>query len=119
MMSEIEKLYELAGIEKDWRSLPYSDIEEYYPPFTAEKQLALLQYIEKLDWIDELRSVYRPFEEMWLFQIYIVTEFVNEKSVTRLGAGKNFVNGLASLINNLWQDLTETEQEEIRKILKG
>lgn len=61
---------------------------------------------------------YRPIEEMWVFQIYNVTEFANEKSVCRMGADMTFEKGLASLINNLWQDLTDTEKAEIRRILE-
>ena len=57
-MSEITKLYENAGILKEclspcyinktWRKThdcPNCDNRENYPPFTAEKQIAILMFI--------------------------------------------------------------------------
>ena len=44
-MNEVTKLYKNAGIKKDWNSTPYGGIEEYYPPFTAEKQIRIIEWL--------------------------------------------------------------------------
>ena len=101
-MSEIEKLYENAGIEKEFIPCPANyygydctrnnwddedcpcDIEGY-PPFTAEKQLELIKLLIKD------------------YYYYLDAIDVN-----------NFENSLAKLINDLWQSLTEQEKEQIK-----
>ena len=90
-MSEIEKLMQNAGVEKEWRPLPYGDIEEFYPEFTAEKQLELICFIVKSK--ERISFTNKP---------YILTRDV-------------LAIGLAFAINNLWQDLTDTEKAEIKK----
>lgn len=125
-MNEIEKLYATAGIEKKefgfctWDSYcpytecedtgcdatcPYWEIEKVgYPPFTAEKQLELIKWLAFRDYITIIA--------------YISGEYHSEHD--KYNANENSLEGcLARLINNLWQDLIETEQEEIRDILKG
>lgn len=103
-MNEVTKLYENAGVEKSkcWddcttctrtscdKNISY--IKAEYPPFTAEKQLAIVKQI--------------LFSTWWM-------------NLKRLQFSEKFDEGLAQMINELWQDLTEEEQEEIRKILKG
>lgn len=49
-MTEIEKMFENAGIEKDWKPLPYGDIEEYYPKFTTEEQLKIIEWFISYRW---------------------------------------------------------------------
>ena len=64
-MSEITKLYENVGvlkeclspcyINKTWRKThdcPDCDNRENYPPFTAEKQLLLLQLLARIESAD-------------------------------------------------------------------
>lgn len=129
-MSEVEKLYELAGIEKDWRSLPYGGIEEYYPPFTVEKQIAILMFIlNKFGDIgfQKMYSIRGNDENTRKDFIKCLCDCEHETLDSRPvdfyyqngASGNNFEESLAGLINYLWQDLTETEREEIRKILKG
>ena len=116
-MNEIEKMYENAGIEKI--ELDYPDnFEPFYPEFTAEKQLKLIKWLILNDFVDELDIFYRPFELMWVFKIYNVPEFANEKSACRMGADMTFEKGLASLINNLWQSLTKEEKQQVKGILE-
>lgn len=114
-MSEIEKLMQNAGIKKreienctyknstpcghscdDGEDCPYLEIKNDYPPFTAEKQLKLL-----------------------LFQINkgIKLEFKNESKTEKIQI-KALTDSIAGLINNLWQDLTEEEKAEIKRILE-
>ena len=45
-MSEIEKLYELAGVEKE---MTRTNAGSIFPPFTAEKQIELIKWIMKHD----------------------------------------------------------------------
>lgn len=124
-MSEIEKMYENAGFKKqeienctyknstpcghicdDGEDCPYLEIKEDYPPFTAEKQLNLIKWIA--EYKEECRITYEK-EYKWCTQTDWQSSFCYD----------NFPASLANLINNLWQDLTEEEREEIRKILKG
>lgn len=113
-MNEIKKLYELAGVEKPQINYCTSDNcpfnwkygicqtkkcpnwvtkqSECYPPFTAEKQLELIK---------QICPSYPLNYHLKCFQ------------------GYTFEDGLAKCVNNIWQCVTETEQEEIRKILKG
>ena len=48
-MSEIEKMYDNANVKKDWNPTPYGGVKEYYPPFTAEKQLKICKLLLKLE----------------------------------------------------------------------
>lgn len=143
-MSKIEKMYENAGIEKvrdyycpncetkleDWfgkhkgyicpnercdyalcddeedfqECLEHLSYREKYPPFTAEKQLELIKWLGKS----------RPIHITFLCDEWKV------ESMIRYGKKYNtFENALCGYTATIWQDLTETEREEIRKILKG
>ena len=119
MTTEIEKMYINAGIEKQTSyycsfeygaACPYDNVtcpecpyykeedEPQYPDFTAEKQLELIKLIAN-------RKGYPDYEYFGnLFDDYIQLLDFNE--------------ALANLINTLWQDLTEQEKEEIRRILE-
>ena len=103
-MNEVEKMYSNAGIKKDWNSTPYGGIEEYYPPFTAEKQLSLIKWIA--EYKEECRITYEK-EYKWCTQTDWQSSFCYD----------NFPASLANLINNLWQDLTEEERKQIKEIL--
>lgn len=129
-MSEIEKLYKNAGVEKvinyectyDYGiACPndndtcdncgyYKEKEPDYPLFTAEKQLKLLHLI-----ITRIADIDR---------IYIECDNSTDKicfySIGNEGDDcDTFENALASYINDIWQDLTEQERTEIRSILNG
>ena len=97
-MSEIEKMYKNANVEKYWNSTPYGGIEEYYPPFTAEKQLKILCFI-----VNNKHSV--TFHD----QIFSGDKLTLEK----------IQENLAWAINRIWQSLTEKEKEAIRGILRA
>lgn len=103
-MSEIEKMYENAGIVK----LLYCDIckaqehalglcaetkcEPFYPPFTAEKQIELIKLLGSIrDYtveIDKFKGVY-----------YVGCR-------------------LAGVINKLWADMSEEEKQQVKGILE-
>ena len=105
-MSEIEKMYELAGIEKDCRTYknyfecPFKQTQceqcdNYdYPPFNAKKQLSLMAFLIN-------RKVGLSFKAE---QGEITVEAISR--------------GLAGIVNRIWQDLTEEERKQIKEILK-
>lgn len=109
-MSEIEKLYENANVEKEWKPLPYGGIDEFYPPFTAEKQIELIKWLAKRQ---DFGLNYYPNSKMWVAQTQFSWEFYSKTY-----EHKEFKQALAGLINNLWQDLTDTEKAEIKRILE-
>lgn len=111
-MNEIEKLYENAGIEKQSyfvrQKETYNIFEIKYPPFTAEKQLELIKFLmeqEDFSWIIAQQG--KDTE----YAFYVGYEYSSKDF-------REFTEALAGLINNLWQDLTEEEKEQIRGILK-
>ena len=96
-MNEIEKMYENADVKKHWNSTPYGGIEEYYPPFTAEKQLKILCFI-----VNNKHSV--TFHD----QVFSGDKLTLEK----------IQEDLAWAINRIWQDLTEKEKQQVKGILE-
>ena len=116
-MNEIEKMYELANVE----TLLYCcdgthgeptkkckgclDYREVYPPFTAEKQIELIKWLVKNQDIFKI-TYHREF--LWCSSIEWVESDCYEE----------FEESLASLINSLWQDLTEEERKQIEEILE-
>lgn len=107
-MSEIEKLMQNANVEKEWKPLPYGDIEEYYPEFTAEKQLSLIK------WLAITRAILIKQN-----RIFVGFETGNPKDLKCAeDLDLNFEETLAGLINNLWNDLSDTEKAEIKRILE-
>jgi hypothetical protein len=131
-MSEITKLYKNAGIKKevikgcyDYYSKLGIDIWKEndcagkncdtckkdksikrYPPFTAEKQIGILK----------LLTINRG---ILIKQNVFFTNLENpEKTIGTENIDSNFDEGFASLINILWQDLTEEEKQQVKGILK-
>lgn len=123
-MSEVEKLYKKAKIEPEINYVcdkepckksslkccadigcsHLYDIREDYPDFTAEKQLELIKWLARFD----LRIEYTNAK-------YFIESHRHGYSVYTAC----FEQALAKFINILWQDLTETERNEIRDILRG
>ena len=103
-MSEIEKMYLLAGIRKgrmgdedcaedcldyECKNCRYSN----FPQFTTEKLINLVMFlINKGDFNIKKGSVDITFE--------------------------SFTNCIAGLVNNLWQDLSEEEKRQIKEVLE-
>lgn len=124
-MNEIEKIYKNAGIKPEYKDcciitdkylnyeteLSYEDLMdkecphnqectdecEYaynkiiYPPFTAEKQLEIVKMI--------------LFSTWWM-------------NLKRLQFAEKFDEGLAQMINELWQDLSLEEKQQVKGILE-
>ena len=112
-MTEIEKMYENAGIEKI--ELEYPDnFEPFYPEFTAEKQLAIIKLISKQgqviieNWEKDNKGfnvTYRADSNLR----YITMDCITRKTVEE---------ALAQIVNDIWQDLTEEERKQIKEILE-
>lgn len=124
-MKEVEKMY------KNTRILPRRKCEFYedcplgfahscddcdiefresnssYPPFTAEKQIELIKWL-----LQNKRLCIRKAEHSNNF--YMDTLFNRLDGVDN----KDFEQCLASLVNNLWQDLTEEEKQQVKEILE-
>ena len=106
-MTEVEKLYELARIEKI--ELDYPDnYEPFYPEFTAKKQIELIKWLCQNTYRNYLLFRYKFSNNFWQIECNMVDS--NKELL--------FSNALASIIINLWQDLTKEEQEQIKEILK-
>ena len=117
-MSEIEKMYKNANVEKHWNSTPYGGIEEYYPPFTAEKQLLLLQLLARIESADYFQFFFYEIKQEWVFRLNMLTELSFESAYIYESRNRNFDECIAGLINIIWQDLTEAERAEIKNILQ-
>ena len=122
-MSEITKLYENANVDKDCKLYPNyfacpdktkecTYCEYYvYPPFTAEKQLELYKYL------------CQPFlitTRYYFDEFSITAENTFEwKAMTKVSAtDKTYEECIAKLVNDLWQDLTEEEKQQVKGILE-
>ena len=115
-MSEIEKLYKNAGIEPIVRDnaigrgyyIEHQRVEEY-PTFTAEKQIEIIKFlVGKHARFD----MFKDYEQKDLYMVHYECKYFPKQYFP-------FEEALAESISYLWKDLTETEQEGIRKILKG
>ena len=105
-MSEITKLYENAGVSKEPAIIPSSGEVIYwknYPSFTAEKQLELIKWLAFRDYIS---IISHPSGEYY-------------GECGKCHADENSLEEcLATLVNNLWQDLTEEEKQQVKGILE-
>lgn len=118
-MTEVEKLYSLAGVEKERHCTKVNNCSyfecakcEYYnytnyPPFTAEKQIELIKWLMKSFDIDFSQIGQR-----------IDTSLDGINCICGIGSADVFEDSLCMAIIDIWQDLTEEEQEQIREILK-
>ena len=100
-MNEVEKMYENAGVKKINTScannISYHLVK--YPPFTAEKQLELIKKLGNIN-IDIDNGCYMSSE---ILEVEAHCD--------------TFEETLAEFVNNLWQDLTDTERTQIKEIL--
>lgn len=103
-MTEIEKLYELAGVEKE---ITRTNAGFVYPPFTAEKQIELIKWLAIKGDFDYTLDIAKNTDAYY-------TMYFDDTRWTC----KTFEETLAGLINSMWNKLTEAERNEIREILK-
>lgn len=124
-MSEIEKMYLLAGIRKgrmsdedcaedcldyECKNCRYSN----YPPFTAEKQLSLIKWLAEFSDFGTF-SPDAEIDKDTKVKIYGFALIKREKRYYFIDT--RFEIALAKCLNNLWVDMPEEEKEQIRKIL--
>lgn len=120
-MSEIEKMYENAGIEPIVRDnaigrgyyIEHQRVEEY-PPFTAEKQIELIKLLQRKNGYKFSFSSTNDNSE-YLFFAHKDNTPVYELIVA---GDKCYEKALAGFINTLWQDLTEEEKQQVKGILE-
>ena len=115
-MTEIDKMYENAGIKGEWRDCRTKNGKIYEgknpknrnirlckPRFTAEKQLEIMELFVR--------------KGMLLFTFSTKGNY----KVSGFYKGSDYCSDIkeafANYINNLWQHLTDQEKEEIRSIL--
>jgi hypothetical protein len=129
-MDEIIKLYENAGVKKevikgcyDYYSKLGIDIWKEndcagkncdtckkdksikrYPPFTAEKQIAILQFCLKWGQVHILKG--------------IDDEYRIENSYYRQGHQPTLADAIANYINEKWEKLTPEEKQQVKGILE-
>jgi hypothetical protein len=104
----IEKMYRKAGVKSFKITCGLSS--DVYPPLTAEKQLKIENVLSQNKknynkWIGVYREWVMRFNKADEPASYIMLE-------------KTRAEALASLINSLWQDLTEEEKQQIKEILE-
>lgn len=101
-MSEIIKLYENAKV----KSIGFNTykLEDEYPPFTKEKQIAILQFCLKWGQVHILKG--------------IDNEYRIENSCYRQGYQPTIADALANYINKKWEKLTSEEKQQVKGILE-
>lgn len=115
-MSEIEKMYENAEFLKK-QCKDYSCIVcdknkdcNKYPPFTTKKQIELIKLLGSLkDYTVETEK----FKDVY----YVGCREAGSNN-KHWGSHILFEEALAELVNDLWQDLTDEEKQQIKEILK-
>ncbi len=124
-MNEIEKMYEKLNIKKEYEcNAPacYRDLNacplwckncehliSFYPPFTAEKQIRLVEILSK--------RTLKVFTNEQPFCVKVSVK--DQKNDYFIGCEElNFGSALANLVSHLWQDLTEEEKQQVKEILK-
>lgn len=107
MTDNIRRMYRLAGTKE----IRYDQVVEghrvkysAFPPFTAEKQLELIKW---------LASEHNDIEISWYSDIgFRVNNFLGSCEHADLP------QALAGLVCELWEDLTDSQREEIKRILQ-
>ena len=112
-MNEVEKMYRNAGVEPinfaKQGAIDFTNTIEIdgkrYPAFTAEKQIELIKWLSKKQYVYIIMSADKEY--------YLCTDnsFIS-------GYNKQFDEALAMFINAYWQDLTEEERKQIKEILE-
>ena len=122
-MSEIEKMYENVGLESHFCEYPRfcddnncNECPYYASEFTAEKQLELIKWLASKQYAKYTTSLLINIRDTVRFSGGLIAG-VCTLNVRYDKQDKDFENALAGLINEMWQDLTEEEQEQMRRIL--
>lgn len=119
MNSEIEKLYKNAKVKEVLqcnsnmsRCTMVCEGCQYLfnglPPFTAEKQLSLIKWLARNK--DGLGIDFYGSWEVGVKFEWEAYKYTQEND--------SFEEALAKLVNNLWQDLADTEKQQLKEILE-
>lgn len=112
MSTEIEKMYENAGIGLVANvKFPTNDVNYSisFPPFTLEKQLELIKLLGSIrDYTVEIDKC----------KVYFVACREAGSNNKHWGSHNIFEEALAEVVNDVWKDLTEEEKEQVRSVLK-
>lgn len=116
MTNNIEKMYELAEVEKlnkvsihlnkayNFEFHETDTKSDFYPPFTDTKQLELIKW---------LASEQNDVEISWYSDIgFRINNFLDSCE------HKDFSQALAGLVCELWEDLSDEQKQEIKRILE-
>lgn len=105
-MSEIEKMYENAGI-KPLCQIPdgYCGIKNIYQDFAAEEQILLIQWL-----LDKTDLYLHRHKTDFTYSIASGNYTVNKN--------KDFKESIAEFINAIWLSLTEEEKQQVKGILE-
>lgn len=116
MTDNIQKLYEIAGVPRiysEFNNGKETVIENVFSPY---RQLELIKWVIKLEGVrDVIPAEFGAYysNKMWWL------EFMDDGLYTVLcSAHKDFSQALAGLILQLWDELTDTQKEEIKEILE-
>lgn len=120
MTDNIQKLYEIAGVEKDctrFKSILQCTqtltecnecINHTFPPFTAEKQLELIKWLCLNTYRNYIHFRFKQDTNTWIM----------EYNIWRTLEYESFENALTSVVLSLWLDLTDDQKQEIKRILE-
>lgn len=122
-MSEVEKMYKNVGFEREIvpcysLNCEYFEVDKGYPPFTAEKQILLLQLLAIIEPADYFQFFFYEIKQEWVFRLNMLTELSCESAYIYESRNKNFDECIAGLINIIWQDLTEEEKQQVKEVLE-
>lgn len=106
MTDNIQKLYEITRVD----SVGFNTytLKDEYPPFTAEKQLELIKWVSNFKVYES--AIHK--DRKWFMCASIGC---NDYCESR---NESFEQALASLILELWKDLTDDQKQEIKRILQ-
>ena len=111
MAIRIESLAKALGVsteisEEDFQEcLEHLSYREKYPPFTAEKQIELIKWL-----IQKYKTI--------LIEHKLNLFYINIRDIYTGKVHIEFDETIAGLINNIWQDLTEEEKQQVKGILE-
>jgi hypothetical protein len=129
MTNNIEKLYELAKIEAttigctnedaidcegDCIDCTWYDEDEVYPPFSSEKQLELIKWLALNYSQNSILHIDRWNSGKVRFALDREPYYESDYAYV----DKDFFQALAGLVCELWEDLTDEQREEIKRILE-
>lgn len=106
MTDNIQKLYEITGVDSvDFNTYTLKDA---YLPFTAEKQLELIKWVSNFKVYE---SVIHKDRKWFMCASIGCNDYCESRN-------ESFEQALASLILELWKDLTDDQKQEIKRILQ-